>query len=140
MDRIILSYKPGTIVFYAGENDIAGVLLSEKKSPEQVFQAFTDFCAKVHKQLPDTRIYFTSIKPPKRRIQYWPKMQEANALVEDYCKQSELLDYIDISHGLMTDSGDIRTELFRKDGIHLNPRGYKVLTSIIKPVLDQQKP
>jgi lysophospholipase L1-like esterase len=66
-DRIVLPHKPKIVVLYAGENDIAGVKFSKKKSAADVLEAFKRFCEVVHAELPQTLIIFVSIKPPKRR-------------------------------------------------------------------------
>src|SRR5580692_2541696 len=54
-DRIVAPYQPGLIVLYEGANDI-----SDHKTPEQVFHDFKAFVAKVHEQLPQTRLDFVS--------------------------------------------------------------------------------
>ena len=45
-DRIVFKYKPRVIVFYAGDNDIAG-----GKSPQQVFADFKQFVERVGKAI-----------------------------------------------------------------------------------------
>ncbi|TFG94633.1 hypothetical protein E4H12_14830, partial [Candidatus Thorarchaeota archaeon] len=80
-DRIVFPYKPKTIVFYAGENDLSGLFYTKKKTPEEVRNNFREFCEKVHGQLPGVPIYFISIKPPKRRKKLWGEMKRANSLV-----------------------------------------------------------
>ena len=59
--RLVTKYKPSLIVFYAGDNDIAG-----GKSPEQVRDDFRAFAGIVAKELPRTRLLFLSIKPSRR--------------------------------------------------------------------------
>src|SRR4051794_21682355 len=48
--RIILPYKPKTIVFYAGDNDLAS-----GKSPEAARDDFVAFAKAVHGKLPRTK-------------------------------------------------------------------------------------
>src|SRR5262245_35937623 len=60
--RIITPYKPGTIVFYAGDNDIG-----RGNKPEQVLADFKAFVAVVRKDNPDCRILFLAIKPSLAR-------------------------------------------------------------------------
>jgi hypothetical protein len=60
--RIVTPYKPKAVVFYAGENDIAGMLLSKRKAPEEILVAFGDFCRAVHTDLPHVPIYFIAAK------------------------------------------------------------------------------
>jgi len=134
-DRVVLRYKPTAIVFYAGENDMVGILGSRKLTPEAVRDAFRQFCAKIFASLPDAPIYFISIKPPKRRIAEWPQMQIANRLIRDYCASDQRLHYIDIVPPMSDARSKPRGDLYVWDGIHMNAQGYAIWSSVIKPVL-----
>jgi lysophospholipase L1-like esterase len=134
-ERAVLRYKPKAIVFYAGENDMVGVLWSTKKTPEQVRDSFRAFCEKIFAQQPSTPIYFISIKPPKRRIAEWPQMQVANQLIRDYCANDQRLHYIDIVPPMLDARGNPRGDLYAWDGIHMNAQGYAIWSSLIKAVL-----
>jgi lysophospholipase L1-like esterase len=139
-DRIVFPYKPKTIVFYAGENDLSGLFYTTKKTPEEVRENFQIFCDTVHVQLPEVPIYFISIKPPKRRKNLWPAMQRTNSLVEDLFNSSELLHYIDIVPHMLDEEGNPRKDLFRWDGIHMNDLGYEIWTFVIRDILMQHQP
>ena len=128
--RIIVKAAPRVIVFYAGDNDIAS-----GKTPEQVSADFQDFAALVHKELPKTRIIFLSIKPSPARWAMVDKQRKANGLVEAYCKGSDYLTYLDVAAPLLGDDGKPRTELFVKDGLHLNEKGYALWASLLGPLL-----
>jgi lysophospholipase L1-like esterase len=80
-------------------------------------------------------IYFISIKPPKRRLKFWPAMQAANQLVREYCASDERLHYIDIVPAMLDADGKPRRDVFRWDGIHLNEKGYAIWTSVVRPIL-----
>ena len=134
-DRLVLPYHPSAVVFYAGENDIVGVFWSAKKSPAQVLAAFRGFCEKVHAQLPDVPIYFVSIKPQQRSPQWWPAIDQANALVRDYCGSDVRLHFIDVVPAMLDAEGRPRGDIFERDGIHLNTAGYHILTTAVKPAL-----
>ena len=137
LDRIVFPYKPKSIVFYAGENDLSGLFYTKKKTSEEVKNDFREFCEQVHEQLPGVPIYFISIKPPKRRKNLWDSMKRANSLIEEFCKSNDLLSYIDIVSPMLDAEGIPRPELFKWDGIHMNDRGYEIWTSIIKSILLQ---
>ena len=66
----MLPYKPKVIVFYAGDNDIAG-----KKTPKQVFADYRKFVNLVNKELAGTRIIYVGIKSSGSRWSLWPLMQ-----------------------------------------------------------------
>jgi lysophospholipase L1-like esterase len=134
-DRIILPHAPRGVIVYAGENDIAGFLGSPKRTPQQVLAAFRDLCERLHARLPALPISFISIKPPKRRNSSAPAFREANERVRAYCAADSRLTFIDVSSALVDEGGEPREDIFEKDGIHLNARGYEALTSVVKPVL-----
>jgi lysophospholipase L1-like esterase len=138
-DRIVFPYKPTTIVFYAGENDLSGLFYTTKKTPEEVRDNFQTFCETVHVQLPQVPIYFISIKPPKKRKNLWPEIQKANNLVEEFCNSHELVHYVDTVPPMLDAEGNPRKNLFRWDGIHMNERGYEIWTSIVKPILSKDE-
>ncbi|MHA2052159.1 MAG: GDSL-type esterase/lipase family protein [Candidatus Hodarchaeales archaeon] len=135
INRILVHYRPRAIVFYAGENDITGLFLSKKKSAEEVRNSFQQFCEKVFSLYTNLPVYFISIKPPKQRKRYWPEIQKANLLIEEYCSSNENLHYINIVKSMLEEDGSVKHELFKWDGIHLNKKGYGNWSEVVKPIL-----
>jgi lysophospholipase L1-like esterase len=87
--------------------------------------------------LPDTPIRYISIKPAKSRKKFWPEMQRANRLIKDFCDTDPRLRYIDIVPAMQNKSGEVRAELFTRDGIHLNEKGYAVWRKVIRPAVEE---
>jgi lysophospholipase L1-like esterase len=133
-DRIVLPYKPKTIVFYAGDNDIAG-----GKSPEKVFANYQAFVKKVRDGLPDTRILFVSIKPSIARWKLVDKIREANRLIKEFSESDKKLGYIDIFTPMLGADGQPRAELLGEDGLHMTRKGYELWIQKIKPELTEEK-
>ncbi len=129
-DRIVLPYKPATIVFYAGENDLNGGL-----TPEQVADDFKTFVSVVHRELPETRIAFVSMKPSPSRERILEAMREGNKLIYDFATKTENVDYIDVFHPMLNAEGKARDELFVGDQLHLNAEGYELWKRIVGPYL-----
>ncbi|HWB52830.1 MAG TPA: GDSL-type esterase/lipase family protein, partial [Tepidisphaeraceae bacterium] len=102
-DRIVIPYKPRTIIFYAGDNDIAG-----GGAPEEVANSFRQFVKKVHASLPDTRIVFISIKPSIARWAIWDRMRTANTMVRQFADHTPRVEYVDISKDLIGANGHPR--------------------------------
>jgi lysophospholipase L1-like esterase len=136
-DRVVLPYKPKAVVLYAGENDIAGVKFSGKKSAEEVLGAFEEFCETIHAELPETLIYFVSIKPPRRRAHLWSEMEKANRLIEEFASHSERIRYVDVVTAMRDAEGAPRGDLYRWDGLHMRADGYVIWTTMLKPVLEE---
>jgi len=130
--RIILPYRPRAVVLYAGDNDLAW---PASKTPEEVFGDFKEFVQIVHTQLPETWIYYVSIKPTIRRRGIWEKEQKTNALIADYIRTQPRTQFIDVSAAMLDAQGNPLGEIFRWDGLHMNAKGYVIWTSIIKPIL-----
>lgn len=129
-DRIVFPYEPKTILFRCGGNDIAN-----GKSAEQVFADFKEFVATVRKKLPETEIVFISWSPSIARWQNNDNEQTFNKLVSDYIKQTPHLKYCDASDISLGNDGKPRRDLFVKDGLHFNAKGYKLLAERVRPFM-----
>lgn len=137
MNEIVFPYKPAAIFLYAGENDIAGLLITRKHSAEEVCTSFQEFCQQVFQRLPETPIHYISIKPAKARRKFWPEMRRANRLIKDYCDSDPRLRYVDIVPVMQNASGETLGELFTLDGIHLNEKGYAAWSKVIRPIVEE---
>lgn len=132
--RIITPHQPSGIVFYAGENDLSKLLRMKPKTPQQVTDDFKRFCQIVQEQFPEIPIFYISIKPPKRRKKFWAEMEKTNELIEEYCNSTKNITFIDIVP-ILSEEGKIKKGISKWEGIHLNKKGYILITSVIKPIL-----
>jgi lysophospholipase L1-like esterase len=130
VDRIVIKYQPKAIIFYAGDNDIAG-----QTPPDVVKHNFTKFVQRVHSTLPGTSIVFISIKASGARWSLWPKMQKANSLISQYVAQNENLHYLDLATPLLDKDGRPDKNFFVADKLHLNQKGYDIWTNLLKTKL-----
>jgi lysophospholipase L1-like esterase len=130
VERVVLPYKPRAIVFYAGDNDIAG-----GKSAQRVAEDYRRFVRLVHARLPAARIVFVTIKPSRSRWSLWPEMSRANGLVRDFCRGDDRLFFADLAAPLLGPDGMPMPELFLGDQLHLSAQGYAVWTRTLRPIL-----
>lgn len=128
--RLVLPCKPRVIVFYAGDNDVAN-----GKTPERVAADFDELVAWVHRELPDTRIVFVSIKPSTQRWALADAMRRANELVRELATRDPLVDFVDVWPVMLGVDGRPRAELFVEDGLHLSRAGYREWTELVRPFL-----
>jgi lysophospholipase L1-like esterase len=133
-DRIVIPYKPKTIVLYEGDNDLDLGLTAD-----EVFGDFKAFAEKVHGALPESTIVVLSIKPSIKRWAQYDEQKKTNKLIEDYTKANKNLLYVDVGTALLGADGKPRADLLQKDGLHLNEEGYKVWASILTPILSEKK-
>ena len=128
LDRLVIKYRPRTVMLYAGDNDRA-----EGATPEEVLQRVKAFADGVHSRLPETNVTFISIKPSPARRALIGKARMANKLVHQYAEAHPRVDYIDVFTPMLAADGTPRRELFRKDALHLNDAGYALWRTVIRP-------
>ena len=129
-DRILLPYQPRTVVFYAGDNDIAA-----GESSKQVVDDYKALVAATHASRPKTKFVFVAIKPSSRRWNLWGEMKRANEAIAAFSKSDPRLEYLDIAGAMLGADGKPKKELLAKDGLHLSAEGYKLWTSLTLPLL-----
>jgi lysophospholipase L1-like esterase len=129
-ERIIFPYQPRMIFLRAGGNDIhAG------KSPEQVFNDFKAFIAKVHAKLPETQIAFISLSPAPARWSEREANKTLNVLIEKYCRETSYVKYVETYDMVLGSDGKPRKELFVADKLHFSTEGYKLLAERVRVLL-----
>lgn len=129
-DRIVIPYQPRIIALYAGDNDLAA-----GKTPQQVFEDYKAFVARVQSKLPSAKIAFISIKPSLARVKLMDQMKTANDLIRGYAAKHKNLVFIDVFTPMLTAEGQPKPELFIKDGLHMTRGGYDIWRKAIAPHL-----
>ena len=135
VDRIVTPYKPKLVLLYAGDNDIAA-----GKSPERVLDDFKAFVGRIHAALPDTHIAYIAIKPCPAREKLLDRVKATNRLIQAYTAGNDRLLFVDVFTPMLAEDGRPRADLYLKDGLHPNPRGYDLWSSILRPILDKYDP
>ena len=134
-DRVVLPYKPRAILVYEGDNDTAA-----RVPVGTIVATCAAFVAKVAKALPDTRIYILAAKPSPSRWKLWPQVHEVNDRIKAMCAANKLLTYIDIATPMLAPStGEPMRDIFKRDMLHMNAKGYAVWTKAVRPVLVQNE-
>ena len=128
--RVLTPHKPGTVVFYAGDNDVA-----RGTKPEQVLADFKAFVAAVRKDNPTCRVLFVAIKPSLARWKQFDVQKKANALVRSFCESEKGLVFVDVVPLMLRADGTPDPELFVKDGLHMSPKGYEIWTAAVGKAL-----
>lgn len=131
VDLLVIRHKPRTVIFYAGDNDVAN-----GRTPQQVLDDYKAFVTKVRAALPQTRIAFIGIKPSIQRWALIDRIRAANALVREFASSDDRLGYIDVDGPMLGWDEKPRKELFVQDGLHMTPAGYAVWTALVRPFLN----
>jgi lysophospholipase L1-like esterase len=54
-------------------------------------------------------------------------------------QKNDLLTFIEIATPTLGEDGKTKKEIFKKDKLHMNDKGYDIWTNTIKPVLDKNE-
>jgi len=126
-DRILQSYEPEQMVFYAGDND-----LGDGRHPEEVFLFFELLLAKLKNRFPNIQFYFISIKPSIDRWDIVERIKYANELIRGAINAAgNGFNYIDIFAAMLDANGKPQPLFFEEDGLHLSERGYTIWKDIV---------
>ena len=130
LDRVALAYEPRAILIYEGDNDTAAGLPTEL-----ILGQLREIIANVHSALPQTRIYVLSVKPSVLRWGVWPQAQEVSAGYRKIAAADPLVHYVDVAIPFLKEDGNVRTDIFVRDNLHLNELGNEIWGATIKAAL-----
>lgn len=134
LDRVALRYKPRAILIYEGDNDTAFGI------PEDtIISQLEQIVARVHSELPETRIYVLSVKPSVLRENVWPAAQKVNARYAEIASRDPLVYYVDVANPFLQANGKVMTDIFVEDNLHLNDMGNLIWGSSIRAALMPQE-
>ena len=131
IERIVFRYNPEKIFIYSGDNDIAA-----GKSAEETFTDFKAVFNTIKERLPETEVYIITPKPSPSRVKLMPEMQKLIAYLKDYLAHQENGQLVDIYTPMLDKDGKPIEKLFLEDMLHMNEKGYKIWTKVIKPYLE----
>lgn len=132
LDRIALVYEPRAILIYEGDNDTGG---ASPIPTATILGQLRQIIDRIHRTLPETRIYVLSVKPSVLRRRAWPLAQEVSAGYKAIAESDPLVYYVDVATPLLSDDGTVRTDIFVSDDLHLNDLGNQIWGATIKAAL-----
>lgn len=127
---IIYPYQPKQVVIYCGENDFTG-----NATPQIVLERVKKLIDTIRFKYPKIPIAYISIKPSPSREKYIPQMKEANQMIAEMLKGIKRTSYINTADAMYKADGKIMTDIFLKDNLHMNAKGYAIWQKIMEPYL-----
>ena len=131
-DDLLQPYQPKQIVIYCGENDFAQ---NENLMPKEAFSRFKTFYKKIRKFYPTIPVDYVSIKMSPSRKQLWGKFKITNSLIKSFMNRQKNAAYIDITKVMQDSEGNVRSDLFLDDMLHMKPEGYQIWAKKMTPYL-----
>jgi len=121
--RIVYPHNPKALFIYVGNDIVAG---EKDKAPDQVLEIYKYIFKVVREKYPAMPITFLGISPSEKRWAAWDRIQEANALIKDFCAAGSNLYYIESYKKFLGKDGKPIRALYRDDKLHYNDKGYSV--------------
>lgn len=118
-DILIIKHAPDKVFIYEGDNDIA-----DDKNIDEIMAITKKMVKKLKKGIYGVEIIFISAKPSLARWELKNEYIELNSAIKDYCNSKIYLTYADVWDVMLNGEGNPKTDLFVKDGLHLNEKGY----------------
>lgn len=121
-DTLLYPYAPAVVFFQTGSNDYVSLDGTDEEKVE-VCMAYKKFMFETfHEKLPEAKFVVMSGLLLPRRIQYTALTQKINDALAELCAEYDYMTFVDAEE-MTFDGGAYRSELFIKDGIHLNHEG-----------------
>ena len=133
-DQVVPPCRPDLIVWYCGSNDVKG-----GKDAGGVLARTQEWIGKVHAAVPRAGILLVSVmdSPQKRRDGKSATVREVNRGLAKLAEKKERVFYVEVNPALENADGSARAEFYLEDGLHLNPEGYRSLTGILRPAIEE---
>jgi len=132
-EQTILKYKPKQIYIYCGENDLSG---NKTVTADIVLKRFKQLFSIIRKNLSKkTEVVFVSIKPSVSRWKLEDKFVEANEKIKKYIESKSHASFVNVHTAMLKPDGEVMTDIFISDNLHMNPKGYAIWQGIIAPTL-----
>lgn len=132
MENRVYQYNPSKVFLLIGTNQI------NQESVMEVYDSIRELVSLIRKNRQYAHIYLESVYPVNDDSKHqWmvrgrenKKIEELNLLLRKYADTDIKLTYVDVYSKLLMD-GELN-EKYTKDGLHLNDKGYQVVTDVLK--------
>lgn len=120
--------RPGGIVFYGGENDLAA-----GAAPRVAMRHFRRFLTLKTREYGALPVVVLSLKPSPTRWTNRPQQVTFNAMLRRIAAVRADVSFVDIVPTMLV--GERPGPFYDADGVHMNPRGYALWAPVVRSAL-----
>ncbi len=133
LDDLVLDYNPKKVFIYEGDND-----LWAKERPNQVITVTEEIIQRIKANNPNTEIVLISAKPSISRWKMRRKYRRLNRKMERLTQRDPFINYVDVWFPML-ENKKLKTDIFIKDGLHMNQKGYDIWYQAMKDLVNTPK-
>ncbi|MFY0688478.1 MAG: G-D-S-L family lipolytic protein [Cyclobacteriaceae bacterium] len=131
IDDLVLSQDPVKVFVYEGDNDIA-----KGKTTDEIVADFQLLITKIRAWKPSLPIVIISPKPSISRANLRDKYEELNNALNSLTSKYDQLFFADVWTPMLDDEGQIRSDIFIEDNLHMNAKGYAIWSKVLLPFVN----
>jgi lysophospholipase L1-like esterase len=125
-NELITKQTPEILFIYEGDNDVG----SGKKT-SVIYRDFKTLSKKLQRDLTSTKVVFISPKPSIARWHLNKQYHKINKKMARYCRKTDGFEFADVWPVMLENNGEIKKDLFIRDGLHMNKKGYDLWQEVI---------
>ncbi|MFA0964082.1 SGNH/GDSL hydrolase family protein [Roseivirga sp. BDSF3-8] len=131
-DKLILPYDPVKVFIYEGDNDIeAG------EDPAEILEEAATLRQMLEQQLPGVPVAFISAKPSVARWHLKDQYVTLNQGLKELAESTDNTEYVDVWTPMLDENGEVYTDIFVEDNLHMNEKGYEIWREALLPYMPE---
>ena len=135
-DRLLYPYHPQVVFFQTGSNDYVEMKCNDDEKISACMEYKKQMFSAFHEKMPNAKFVVMSGLLLPGRSEYTELTIKMNTALKAYCETQDYIMFVDANQ-MTYDGTEYRTDLFIKDGIHLNHTGQlKWRDEYIKPAIE----
>ena len=131
-DELITKQNPEILFIYEGDNDIAA-----GKKPSRIIKQAKELLRMIKTDLPQTKIVFIAPKPSIARWNLKKDYNKLNKKLAKLCKKQDNTEFADVWNIMLDENGEVYTDIFIEDGLHMNKKGYDLWAKVMLQFLNK---
>lgn len=133
--NMIEQYHADKLFLMIGTND-----LGAGNNKDEIVENIQEIIAKTKTAAPTIKVYYETIYPINSNIKKQGKrtnkdIKYINEKMKEYCESNDII-YLDVYSLLIDEDGNLNEE-YTEDGLHLNDKGYEVVTNCLQPYIEE---
>ncbi len=129
-NELITRYNPKKVFIYEGDNDIAA-----RKNSNTVIIEISKIIEKIKLANHNTKVVLIAVKPSIARWNFKKDYKKLNRKMKRLAKKDSLIEFADVWKPMLN-GRKVKSDIFKKDKLHMNAKGYRIWYQVIKKYIN----
>ncbi|MDX1363153.1 GDSL-type esterase/lipase family protein [Arenibacter latericius] len=129
-EELIHRFNPKKVFIYEGDNDIVFGTRTKR-----IIETTKQIISNIKQRNNNVQIVLIAAKPSIARWSYKRKYKRLNRKFKKLARKENGVKYADVWNAML-DGRQVKQDIFIKDGLHLNDKGYDLWFSVIAPYMN----